>query len=107
MPHWGTSLDFVIWVLIIVVYFVPALVAKQRDTENVEAIFLVNLVFGWTVLGWIAGLIWAIVEEVKVKSAIDSSYAPTADAAQTETLPDAMRWGPRIEKRTDAGKSIF
>ena len=101
------ALDFVKSALIIVIYFVPALIAKLRDTENVEAILLVNLVFGWTMLGWIAALIWAIVETLKVKSAIDSSYAPTADAAQTEANPDAIRWGRRFEKGTDAGNSIF
>ena len=101
------AVDFVISALIIVVYFVPALIAKLRDTENVEAILLVNLVFGWTVLGWIAALIWAILEKLKVKSVIDSTYAPTADAAQTEVNPDAIRWGRRFEKGTDAGKSIF
>ena len=96
-----------IWVLIIVVYFVPALIAKKRDTENLEAIFLVNLVFGWTVLGWIAALIWAIVEKAKFKSSINSWGGPTVDAAQTEAPPDAIRWGRRFEKDTDAGKSIF
>ena len=87
------AVDFVISALIIVVYFVPALIANLRDTENVEAILLVNLVFGWTVLGWIAALIWAIVEKLKVKSAIDSSYTPTADAAQTEAWAASYRRG--------------
>jgi len=97
-----------IWVLIIVVYFVPALIAKKRDTENLEAIFLVNLVFGWTVLGWIAALIWAIVEKAKSKSSIEDSWdGPTVDAAQTEAPPDAIRWGRRFEKDTDPRKSIF
>ena len=100
------AVEVLIGALIIVVYFVPALIAKQRDTENVEAIFLVNLVFGWTMLGWIAALLWAIFEKLKVKSAIDSS-APTADAAQTKAFSDAMRWGRRFEKSPDADKSIF
>jgi hypothetical protein len=26
-------------------------------------IFWVNLLFGWTVLGWIAALIWAVMEK--------------------------------------------
>ena len=56
------AVAFVTGLLITVVYFVPVFVAKQRDTENLEAIFLVDLVLGWTVLGWIAALIWAIYE---------------------------------------------
>jgi len=95
-----------IWILIIVVYFLPALLAKKRGTENLEAIFLVNLVFGWTVLGWIVALVWAIVEKTKFKSSINTGDGPTVDAAQTAP-PDPIRWGRRFEKDTDAGKSIF
>ena len=87
------AVDFVLSALIILAYLVPVLIAKLRDTENVEAILLVNLVFGWTVLGWIAALIWAIVEKLKVKSALDSSYTPTAEETQAEALADAVRPG--------------
>ena len=58
------------------IYFVPALIAKRRHIENLEAIFLVNLVFGWTVLGWIGALIWSIIEKQKVKESIESPYVP-------------------------------
>ena len=58
------------------VYFVPALIAKRRHTENLEALFLVNLVFGWTVLGWIGALIWSIIEKQNVNESIDSPYVP-------------------------------
>ena len=58
------------------IYFIPALIAKRRQIENLEAIFLVNLVFGWTVLGWIGALIWSIIETQKVKESVDSLYVP-------------------------------
>ena len=38
------AVAFVTGLLITVVYFVPVFVAKQRDTENLEAIFLVDLI---------------------------------------------------------------
>jgi Superinfection immunity protein len=41
-------------------YFIPTIVARVRKTPRPVAIFLVNLVFGWTVLGWIAALVWAV-----------------------------------------------
>jgi len=41
-------------------YLIPTLVAWYRAHHNRPAIILVNLLLGWTVLGWIAALIWAV-----------------------------------------------
>ena len=40
-------------------YFLPSLVAVLRRHHNVVAIFVLNLTLGWTVLGWVAALVWA------------------------------------------------
>jgi hypothetical protein len=47
-------------------------------------IFFINLVFGWTVLGWIAALIWAIVEspKVKIKTPIEQHWEDARTAAR-------------------------
>jgi Superinfection immunity protein len=39
--------------------FLPTLVAKSRKHPNILPIFLVNLFFGWTFVGWLIALIWA------------------------------------------------
>ena len=41
-------------------YFLPALVAHRRRKRNVASIFVVNLFFGWTLLGWVGCLAWAL-----------------------------------------------
>lgn len=41
----------------ILLYFLPTIIA--RDKPDVMGIFLVNLLFGWTVIGWFVALIWA------------------------------------------------
>jgi len=53
---------FVFILLALVFYFIPSFIATLRDAQHSRMIFLINLVFGWTVLGWIAALIWTIVE---------------------------------------------
>jgi hypothetical protein len=45
--------------LLSLVYFIPAMVAISRQHVNAMAIFLTNLLFGWTVIGWAVALIWA------------------------------------------------
>ncbi len=64
--------------IISVFYFLPAVVAKYRDTNNFGVIFAINLLFGWTVLGWIAALIWAILEPSRLKTTVNSWSAPSA-----------------------------
>ena len=41
-----------------VIYFIPAIVAWNRMGFN--GIFVLNLILGWTLLGWVAALIWAV-----------------------------------------------
>ncbi len=53
-----------IWLLVLVtaIYFIPIWIANWRHTRYRGTIFLTNLFFAWTVVGWIAVLIWAILE---------------------------------------------
>jgi hypothetical protein len=39
--------------------FLPTLVATSRKHPNALPIFLVNLFFGWTFVGWVISLVWA------------------------------------------------
>lgn len=40
-------------------YFMPALVASGRRHRQRVAILVLNLLLGWTVLGWVGALVWA------------------------------------------------
>lgn len=56
MDHIG---NLVVLVLILFFYFMPALNAAERKHNSATAIFVANLLLGWTVLGWIVCLIWS------------------------------------------------
>jgi len=45
----------------ILLYFLPALIGRHK--ADAMGIFIVNLLFGWTVIGWIIALIWACAAE--------------------------------------------
>ena len=49
----------IISVLVLGFYFLPAWQAMQRKHNSVGAITALNLLLGWTVVGWILALIWA------------------------------------------------
>jgi hypothetical protein len=44
----------------LVLYFLPTIIAVKRQKANVTPIVLVNLLLGWTVIGWIIALIWSL-----------------------------------------------
>ena len=41
------------------VYLLPSIVAMRRRHHQRLAIFMLNLLLGWSGLGWIVALIWA------------------------------------------------
>ena len=40
-------------------YFVPAIVAQDRGHHQAGAIFVLNLLAGWTVVGWVIAAVWS------------------------------------------------
>jgi hypothetical protein len=46
-------------------YFLPTLIAERRKHPSAKAITFVNLVLGWTVLGWVAAMAWALADTGK------------------------------------------
>lgn len=46
-------------IILIAIYLFPALIAMMRKHHNWPAILVLNLVLGWTLLGWLIALIWA------------------------------------------------
>ena len=43
-----------------VMYFLPSLIAALRNKKDVLTIMLVNFLLGWSVIGWIVCLVWAL-----------------------------------------------
>ena len=54
----------IVWLLIFL-YFVPFIVAKIRGHHNTMAIFFVNLLLGWTLLGWLFAFIWSCTHVIR------------------------------------------
>lgn len=50
------------------VHFIPTLVGVYRASHSRIGIFVLNLVLGWTVIGWFAALVWALTSEREGRS---------------------------------------
>jgi hypothetical protein len=71
----------------IALYFSPSWVAHRRGHTSAVAITVLNVLLGWTVLGWIGALVWAYsgrakgqTHEIRQKWDEGSANRPTAPA---------------------------
>ncbi len=56
--HTMGQINIGVWVIAAVIYFFPTLLAMVRKGATV-VVFLVNLLTGWTLIGWLAALLLA------------------------------------------------
>lgn len=47
-------------IVFLIFYFVPTIIAANRGRHNTGAIFALNLFLGWTFIGWVVSLVWAV-----------------------------------------------
>lgn len=67
----GTAIRVIIGVLLLLtLYLIPTGIALIRRHNNFIPILLVNLIFGFTILGWVVALIWAFTSNVKEKRSL-------------------------------------
>ena len=52
-------MELIIILLMIFIYFLPAIMAWSRENNSIGAIFVLNLFAGWTLLGWVVALVWS------------------------------------------------
>ncbi|MCA8255863.1 superinfection immunity protein [Burkholderia sp. AU31624] len=48
-------------------YFLPTIIAIVRGHHNQNAIAVLNTCLGWTLVGWVASLVWALTVVSKVE----------------------------------------
>ena len=47
-------------ILGLAVYFIPTIVAFVSQQENRVAIMVLDILLGWTLVGWVVSLVWAV-----------------------------------------------
>jgi len=84
------SMAFLLMAALFCFYFFPTIIAVLRSRHNAGAIFLLNLFLGWTLVGWVVALVWAVSSSLPPQqiiihnsdSAQKSQPSPPAGSAQ-------------------------
>jgi hypothetical protein len=80
--------------IIAALYFVPTIIGLRK--RDVVSIFALNLLLGWTFVGWVAALVWALKTDTPAITNsvfVASSIAPASPAAapMATTAPAPVR----------------
>ena len=56
-------LGLMILMILLIIYFLPALIACAHLHTKTASITIINIFLGWTLLGWVLALSWAFSEK--------------------------------------------
>lgn len=56
----------------IILYFIPTLIAEDKKHRNIGAIGVLNLFVGWTFIGWVICLVWAVTNQESANEAYNA-----------------------------------
>ncbi|MFT4109448.1 superinfection immunity protein [Propionicimonas sp.] len=89
----STALLVVSWVVVFLtgLYMLPWAVAASRGKANQWSVFAVNLLLGWTVVGWIVALVMSCTAHRPVAVPALSGYA---SVAALPPVPTPAGWYP-------------
>jgi hypothetical protein len=74
-------------------YFIPYLRCKARGGKSSLGVGLLNLFFGWTIIGWFAALIWGVSCETHAEVEARSFDYNRLAAAMCAQADDELKLG--------------
>jgi len=79
----GMIAALILLVFLAVIYFIPAIVASSRGHSQAGAIWVLNILLGWTLIGWVGALVWACTNSAPQQVVVTQpqTYAPPSPAA--------------------------
>jgi len=62
--HLLATIFFPIFGFGFVFYFLPSIIAFARNKRDTTSILLLNFFLGWTAIGWVIALVWAVKQDI-------------------------------------------
>lgn len=71
----GFGLLFVV-IFGLFIYFIPSIIALSKKKSNAVAIIVLNIFLGWSLLGWVIALVWALTADQQAQTVIINNQPP-------------------------------
>ncbi len=78
-------------VILFILYWLPSVIALMRHHHSVGGIIALNILLGWTAVGWIVSLVWSLGNA-------------GGGASQTVTIQNIMQGGSINQNQTPSGQ---
>jgi len=101
MDNLGGAL-IILGILALVLYFLPTILSLILRRRNTLAIFAMNLLLGWSLVGWVVALVWALTKDNQNQTVIIKNEIKTDSKMVTidKSLDD-----PHTEKIDDTNNT--
>ena len=88
-PFMFGTFEWIIVVFMLLPYFLPTIIAMIRNHSSTGGIFALNFFLGWTLIGWIASLVWALSESrtTVIVNNTGTTYTPNTGTTYTPETP--------------------
>lgn len=74
----------------VIAYFVPAMVAWGKKHSSRIPILILNIFLGWTLIGWVAALVWALIPEPVTPIVIEQQVPLFCSTCGKYSMPGAQ-----------------
>lgn len=91
-------------IFLVCLYSLPASVAISLKHKNADAIFVLNLFLGWTFIGWVGALVWALCKSTK-ENPIIIKQENTSQIKELEKLVELKEKGILTEEEFNIQKA--
>jgi uncharacterized membrane protein len=61
----GNTTNIIMLLLVVLIYMLPTLIAFGREHPRRQDLAVVNILLGWTLIGWVAVFLWALLAETE------------------------------------------
>jgi hypothetical protein len=74
MENFGGLIFFLIVIVVIWIYILPTIIAYSRKREAKATVLIINLFFGWSLIGWGIALYIALIKDDEPEKIIIQHY---------------------------------
>lgn len=60
-----------ILIMLLIPYMIPSIIAYRRWHRSYKAIIALNILLGWTFLGWVVCLVWSLSGDTEPKTLVE------------------------------------
>lgn len=92
----GKLMVGVSFITIPLLYLLPTIEAFQRDKTNATSVALVNVLLGWTLLGWVVALVWSLQDSSPTTVVLQDAPSPAGDTKVCPFCAETVKLAAKV-----------